>query len=197
MKVIGAGLGRTGTYSLKLALERLLDGPCYHMAEVFERPGDVAVWHRAARGESVDWRALFEGYKAGVDWPLCSFAVELADVYPDALVLVSIRDFESWWKSASSTIFPSSQQAEGEWREMVEALFSNRFTLELDNKQACREAFERHYAQISETIPAPRILEWHPGDGWRPICEALGVPVPNEKFPHRNTTEEFLSRREA
>ncbi len=197
MRVIGAGLGRTGTFSLKLALEQLLDGPCYHMAEVFERPQDVSVWLQAAKGGAVDWKALLEGYAAGVDWPLCSFAVELAEVYPDALVLLSVRDFDAWWKSASSTIFAFQQDAEGEWKEMVEALFSNTFTLDLGNRQACREAFDRHHRRIRERIPASRILEWRPGDGWSPICDALGMAVPDQPFPHRNTTEEFLARRES
>lgn len=194
MKVIGAGLGRTGTYSLKMALEQLLDGPCYHMAEVFENPEHVSLWRAAAEDKTVDWEALLEGYVAGVDWPLCSFAVELSQAYPDALVLLSVRDFESWWKSASSTIFPSSSQAEGEWREMVDALFGNRFTLHLDDKETCREAFERHYAHVRENIPSSRILEWQTGAGWEPICEALGLRVPDNEFPHLNTTEQFLSR---
>ncbi len=148
MRVIGAGLGRTGTFSLKLALEQLLGGPCYHMAEVFERPRDVSVWTRAAKGEAVDWQALFDGYEAGVDWPLCGFAADLADVYPDALVLLSIRDFESWWKSASTTIFQMPAEVPPEWREMIDALFGNTFTRELGDKEACREAFDRHYRQV-------------------------------------------------
>ncbi len=196
MRVIGAGLGRTGTYSLKIALETLLNGRCYHMAEIFERPADISVWHRAAVGERVDWPSLFEGYVAGVDWPVCSFAVELARVFPDALILLSIRDFESWWRSASTTIFPSSRQAEGEWRQMVEAVFGNRFTGRLDDKEACREAFERHYAHVRNNIPASRILEWRTGEGWEPVCEALDLPVPDEEFPHLNTAEQFLARRE-
>lgn len=194
MRIIGAGVGRTGTYSLKLALEKLLGGPCYHMMEVFEHPEHVTLWHSAASGQTVDWQQLFSGYAAGVDWPVCAFARELADVYPDAPVLLSVRDFEPWWESASTTIFPSSQRAEGMWKEMVTTLFNNKFTGELDNKEACRKAFERHYENIRKDIPASRIVEWRPGDGWEPICNALDLPVPDESFPHRNTTEEFLSR---
>jgi len=195
MQVIGAGLGRTGTYSLMLALEKLLGGPCYHMAKVFDRPADVALWKKASEGGAVDWKSMFAEFKAGVDWPICAFAVDLVEVYPDALILLSNRDFESWWKSASTTIFPSSGQAEGEWRDMVEALFGNTFTSELDNKEACRAAFERHYRHVRENIPAERLLEWTAADGWAPICDALGLAVPDEAFPHTNTTEEFLRRR--
>lgn len=196
MKVIGAGVGRTGTYSLKLALETLLGGSCYHMAEVFEHPDHVAIWHQAANGEDVDWQELFREYVAGVDWPVCAFAVELSVIYPDALILLSVRDFESWWESASTTIFPTSQQAEGEWKLMISTLFHNKFTSELEDKEACRVAFERHYENVRQNIPASRIVEWHPGDGWDPVCKALHLPIPDEPFPHRNTKEEFLKRRE-
>lgn len=194
MKVIGAGVGRTGTNSQKLALERLLGAPCHHMFEVFQNPEQVPVWASAARGETVDWAALFKGYSAGVDWPICAFAVELSELYPDALVLLSTRDFESWWKSASNTIFPAIQAAEGEWRDMVETLLTNTFTFELNDKDACRAAFDAHYANIREKIPANRILEWTAGDGWEPICERLGIAVPDEPFPHTNTTEQFKNR---
>ncbi|MCB1645626.1 MAG: hypothetical protein KDI36_09245 [Pseudomonadales bacterium] len=196
MRVIGAGVGRTGTMSLKAALEKLLGQPCYHMMEVFQHPEHVPLWKDVFTGKDVDWDAMFEGYAAGVDWPLCSAAPALARHYPDALVLLSTRDFESWWKSASNTIFPSSRNAEGEWREMADAMFSSTFTLELDDKEACRQAFEKHYEWIKAEIPAERILEWTAGDGWEPICQALGVPVPDEPFPHTNTTEEFNKRRD-
>jgi hypothetical protein len=194
MKVIGAGLGRTGTMSQKLALERLFGAPCHHMIEVFQHPEPIPVWTRAAQGKTVDWHKLFAGYQAGVDWPICTFAVELTELYPDALVLLSVRDFEAWWKSASNTIFPAIQKADGEWREMIATLLTNTFTFELNNKEACRKAFERHYANIRERIPANRILEWKAGDGWEPICERLGITVPSEPFPHTNTTEEFKNR---
>lgn len=195
MKVIGAGLGRTGTYSLKVALQKLLGGRCYHMAEVFEHPEDVEVWCRAGRGEPVDWKALLDGYVAGVDWPLCSFAVELADVYPDALVLLSLRDFDAWWQSASTTIFQPPANPTQAWIDMREAVFGNRFTTRLDDREACREAFDRHHRHIRDSIAPSRLLEWTAKDGWEPICRALDLPVPDEPFPHRNTTEEFLSRR--
>jgi len=194
LKVIGAGLGRTGTNSQKLALERLFNAPCHHMFEVFQNPEQVPIWVSAARGETVDWAALFQGYSAGVDWPICAFAVELTELYPDALVLLSTRDFESWWKSASNTIFPAIQAAEGEWRDMVETLLTNTFTFALNDKEACRAAFDAHYANIREKIPANRILEWTAGDGWEPICSRLGIAVPDEPFPHTNTTEQFKNR---
>src|SRR5579862_575672 len=99
LRVIGAGLGRTGTFSLKLALERLLDGKCYHMMEVFENPHHVADWQSAADGNMPDWDKLFTGYVAAVDWPVSAYYYELAHAYPDALVVHSVRDPDAWWGS--------------------------------------------------------------------------------------------------
>lgn len=194
LRVVGAGVGRTGTLSLKVALERLLGGPCYHMAEVFAHPEHVVVWRDAALGRMPDWRQLFAGYHAAVDWPACAFWPELSEAFPDALVLLSVRDADSWWRSASGTIFPSARRAEGPWREMVEALFAKRFTAALDDRDACVAALERHNAEVRRRVPAGRLLEWRASEGWEPLCAALGVPVPAEPFPRVNTSEEFQAR---
>ena len=191
LRVVGAGLGRTGTMSLKLALERLLGAPCYHMAEVFAHPEHVPLWHAAARGEAVDWHRLFRGYAAAVDWPVASFWPEVSEAFPDAVILHSVRDPESWWKSASGTIFPASRDASGEWRAMIEAMFASRFTSALDDERACIEAFERHNADVRARAPKERLVEWRASDGWGPLCAALGVAVPDEPFPRTNTSEEF------
>ena len=144
LRVVGAGLGRTGTMSLKLALERLLGAPCYHMAEVFVHPEHVPLWHAAARGEPVDWHALFDGYAAAVDWPVGSFWPEVAAAFPDALILLSTRSAESWWKSASQTIFPISAKAAGTpWHAMWMELAQRRFTSRLDDRAAAVAAYER------------------------------------------------------
>src|SRR6266566_10081202 len=97
LRVIGAGMGRTGTMSLKLALERLLGGPCYHMVEVFPRPAHFGLWTAAGRGKPTDWHALFDGFVAAVDWPAAAFWKEIADAFPEAIILLSTRDSESWW----------------------------------------------------------------------------------------------------
>jgi len=89
LRVVGAGFGRTGTLSLKLALERLLGAPCYHMAEVFGRPEHIDVWRRAGEGEATDWEQVFEGYVAAVDWPMVSFWEDIAAAYPEAIILPS------------------------------------------------------------------------------------------------------------
>src|SRR5689334_7713375 len=110
LKVIGAGVGRTGTMSLKIALERLLGAPCYHMVEVFQRPAHFARWTAAARGEPIDWHALLDGFAAAVDWPASAFWPELAAANPDAIILLSTRDAQGWWKSASAMIFDHSNR---------------------------------------------------------------------------------------
>jgi len=193
LRVVGAGLGRTGTLSLKLALERLLGGPCYHMLEVFAHPEHIAAWHGAARGEAPDWQQLFRDYGAAVDWPASAFWPELSEAFPEAVVLLSVRDAESWWQSARQTIFPAALSADGEWRAMLDDLFAARFTRKLEDRSACIAAFERHNAEVRKRVPASRLVEWRAQDGWAPLCAALGVPVPNEPFPRANTTEEFLA----
>jgi hypothetical protein len=105
-----------------------------------------------------------------------------------------VRDPASWWKSAHETIFTHSRQIQGPWREMVDAVFAARFTLALDDRTACIAAFERHNAEVRRSVPRHRLLEWRAADGWPPLCEALGVPIPADPFPRVNTTEDFLAR---
>jgi hypothetical protein len=194
LRIVGAGLGRTGTHSLKIALEQLLGGPCYHMVEVFSHPEHVPMWHAAMRNEPVDWDALYEGYVATVDWPSGGVWQPIADAYPDAPVLLSTRrSADEWWTSASRTIFEVTHGALGlsdEWNGMVTAMF-RRFSPEWPDEAACKRAYERHNAEVRATVPASRLVEWQPADGWAPLCEALGVPVPDEPFPVTNTTAEF------
>lgn len=194
LRVVGAGLGRTGTLSLKLALEKLLGAPCYHMMEVFPRPEHVRAWRDAALGQMPDWRELFRGFAATVDWPGSAFWREISAAFPDAVILLSTRPAEAWWKSASATIFPAQARADGEWSEMAQALFRERFTPRLDDREACIAAFERHNADVRAHAPRERLLEWTASDGWAPLCRALGTPVPAEAFPRVNTTEEFRAR---
>src|SRR5437660_377784 len=155
LKVVGAGLGRTGTHSLKLALERLLGEPCYHMAEVFQHQEHVPIWHAAANGNMPDWDALFAGYVAEVDWPASAFYKELSEAYPDAPVLLSFRDSEGWWESAHATIFAGvahMREKMPAWYDMIDAMMSNRFTPDLTNREACIAAYEKHNAEVRATI---------------------------------------------
>jgi hypothetical protein len=199
VRVVGAGLGRTGTNSLKLALERLTGGPCYHMIELFERPDDLPQWRGALHGNPPDWRTFPDGYTATVDWPACAFWAGLADAHPDAIVLLSVRDSaEQWWRSFEATILaglsrpvPADQQEWAERRKVMLAMLERTFTPRWRERDGAMAGYEAHNAAVREAIPADRLVEWRPGDGWEPICAALGGPIPDEPFPHVNTTEEF------
>jgi hypothetical protein len=198
LRVVGAGVGRTGTESLKLALEKLLGGRCYHMLEVLQQPESaIPHWEAAGRGEMPDWEQVFRGYVACVDWPAAAYWPEISEAYPDALVLLSTRSSaEEWYRSAQATIFsidPTTLSSEGGTGDFISGIF-RRFTLDLQNQSAAITAYEAHNASVRAAIPPGRLLEWQPGDGWGPLCRELGVPEPDEPFPHVNTTEMFRQR---
>lgn len=201
MRVVGAGLGRTGTHSLKLALTRLLGAPCYHMEEVFSHLDHTAVWHAAYRGEQVDWDGILADYDAIVDWPGVGLWQQLADAYPDAVILLSTRkDAPTWLTSARATILDNSPENRLEddpnlpgfapmGRAMLDAWEPN-----WRDDAAAMAAYERHNETVRREAPPQRLLEWQPGDGWQPLCAALGLPEPDDEFPHSNSTQEFHER---
>ncbi|HXY28320.1 MAG TPA: sulfotransferase [Acidimicrobiales bacterium] len=194
LRVIGAGVGRTGTHSLKISLEQLLDGKCHHMIEMFGNDRQIAGWMAAIDGETIDWSTLLGDYVAQVDWPGASFWPELSAANPDALVLLSVRDADDWYRSASNTIFTameSSDEELGPWLASVRRMLGERFCADFADRDAMVAAYERHNAEVRASVPADRLLEWTATDGWEPICERLGLPVPAQPFPVTNTTEEF------
>lgn len=195
LQVVGSGLGRTGTASLKAALELLLGGPCYHMFECFGRPDDIPVWRSALAGDDVDWQGFLADYVASVDWPAAAFWKELAAANPEALVLHSERPADDWFRSADATIFHSIKDAgaaerKDPWIKMIRTLFG-RITDDILDRDAAMAGFEAWNADVRASAPADRLLIWHPGDGWEPICDALDLPVPDQPFPHTNSTEDF------
>jgi hypothetical protein len=194
LKVVGAGVGRTGTASLKMALEQLLAGRCHHMFEIVGDPSQVSGWTDAIDGREVDWQELLGGYVAQVDWPGASFWREISAANPDALVVLSTRDPDAWYRSASDTIFNAFDRPPPGFEQWfgttLPKMFRERFCADFANSAAMMEAFERHNAAVRAGVPAGRLLEWTASDGWEPLCERLGVPVPSEAFPLINTTNE-------
>jgi len=199
LRVVGAGLGRTGTSSLKSALELLLEGRCYHMYELRGRPQDVPRWERAMAGEDLDWEEVFGEFGATVDWPAASFWPELSAAYPDAPVLLSTRaTAESWWASMEKTIvallgepLPEDDPALARQRRLTKAILAERLDERWWERDRGIAAYERHNERVRSEVPARRLIEWSPGDGWGPLCERLGLPEPEQPFPHLNTTAEF------
>lgn len=194
LKVVGAGVGRTGTHSLKVALEQLLGGTCHHMVEVFAHPEEIPIWTDAIDGRPVDWTELMKGYTAEVDWPGASFWPELSQANPDALVILSVRDPDQWYASCMNTIFGGIRMLVDngdEWMAAMVRLLGERFSNDIENRDAMIAAFEKHNDAVRAGVPKERLLEWTTADGWGPICDRLGVPVPSDPFPVTNTTEEF------
>lgn len=198
LRVVGAGLGRTGTNSLKVALERLLGGRVHHMYEVFmDGPRQIPLWQAAADGASYErWAPAFDGFIGAVDWPSCRWYDLLARENPDAIVVLSQRrDAETWWRSADRTIFQHVRTgpADDAGLRMIRTLLEGHIG-SYDDASVGMAAYETHNAEVRERIPREQLVEWQPEDGWEPLCSALGLAVPEDPFPVTNTTEEFRSR---
>ncbi|MFI6292434.1 sulfotransferase family protein [Nonomuraea sp. NPDC050790] len=213
MKAIGVGVGRTGTLSLKAALERLGLGPCFHGRHVLDHPERLPMWRAAAAGERVSWEAVFAGYASSVDWPGAAFWREILAAFPDAKVILTERDPEAWYASVSRTIYrmfgdgePDARVAEARrtvpgldvftafHRAMIwDGFFAGRFT----DRAYAMAVYQEHNAAVRAEVPAERLLVIGPGAGWGPLCDFLGVAVPGEPYPHLNDPERFWARVEA
>lgn len=197
LEVIGTGLPRTGTASLKNALEYLLNGKCYHMREIPGHPFDLGEdWNRALADRRTHWEQVFHGYIAAVDWPTSMFWRELSETYPDALVLLSMRDSaETWWRSMNETILPIARMMTApEWQEghgLLELLERFTGTKQWDDAETLMASYKRHNKEVLNTTPKHRLLEWQVSEGWYPICRALDLPVPDFPFPWTNKRSEW------
>lgn len=207
MKLIGAGLGRTGTMSLQAALQQLGLNPCYHMREVFEHPEHVEGWMSAARGEYVDWKWFLRDYQATVDFPGCAFYKQMMEAFPDAKVLLSVRDPERWYDSCLETIYAISHKPPMRWigrympkigpilkmgsKVAWEQMFEGRF----EDREFAIARYKQHNEEVIRHVRADKLLVFDVKQGWEPLCKFLGVPVPEGvPFPHLNDAEEFKQR---
>src|ERR1700683_1459736 len=209
--LIGAGLPRTGTLTQKLALEHLGLGPCSHWVNVIADLDQVGLWDRALDGEA-PWGEVFGGHRSTVDWPGGYFYRELMDAYPQAKVLLSVRDGEAWERSFRETIWTMSYgqslmpllaharaEVDPRWRRYlarVARMFwgaAGSFAAGSEPAQLI-EQMAAHTEQVKRVVPAERLLVWEVGEGWEPLCEFLGVDVPAEPLPHANDRDTFLER---
>lgn len=197
LSVIGAGFGRTGTMSLKLALEQLGLGPCYHMVEVFKNPAAPDWWYEAAQDPAkADWGKIFAGYKATVDWPNATYWKELAEAYPDAKVILTERDPDTWFESTQATIFADRgpMDPEASFPRMVRKVVYDLFDGRIHDREYAISIFKAHNAQVRATIPPERLLVYEVAQGWKPLCDFLDEAVPGEPMPKVNSREEFGMR---
>lgn len=200
MRIIGAGVGRTGTYSLKLAINELGLGPCHHMEEVLHNMDlQVPLWKDVLRGEA-DWSSIYANYNSAVDWPTAGYFRELCDAYPDARFILTHRDPESWASSFGATIYTllgnksDAPQEMRDWLDMAEGVVERTgFPPGLEHEQL-KEAFIAHNEAVKAAIPAKQLLVFQVKEGWQPLCEFLDLPVPDKPFPRTNHRQEFWDR---
>lgn len=200
LKVIGAGFSRTGTYSLKQALEAVGFGPCYHMHEVFGRPEHIALWASASSREP-EWSTVFAGYASAADAPACHYWRQIRDAFPGAKVILTVRDADSWYASFRATVLealnrpdllpasahPTLAMAR---RLVLDGVFSGRF----EDRAHAIAVYEAHNRAVVDAVDARHLLVHRAGDGWEPLCAFLEVPIPAIAFPATNTRAQFRAR---
>jgi hypothetical protein len=197
LKVIGAGFGRTGTRSLKVALEELGFGRCYHMIEVMKNPDHFKYWAEIMEGGKADWEALFSGYQAAADWPVAAYYRDLMAVYPDAKIILTVRDPESWHVSIMNTLYQISRRFNKFTRiipsvhqflnAMEKAIWEGVFHNKVEDKAHAVKVFKDHIEEVKRVVPKERLLIFEARHGWEPLCAFLDVPVPvNKPYPHEN-----------
>jgi hypothetical protein len=199
LQVVGAGFGRTGTNSLKIALEDLGFSKCHHMKEVFGSLRQVDAWHRAAHGGEIDWEDVFAGYQASCDWPSSAYWERLYEHYPECKIILTTREPERWYQSTIETIFQVTTTVPG-WlvaiappvrrmKEMVDAtVWSGVFDGRFEDRDYALQLFREHEEKVKRVVAPERLLVFQAKDGWEPLCAFLGVPVPATPYPHVNDT---------
>ena len=201
LSVVGAGFGRTGTLSLKNALEQLGVGRCYHMFEVY--PPQVPLWQRAwdeSAGTQFPWEDIFDGYACAVDWPACQFWRVLLDAYPESKCVLTVRDPSNWYDSVRKTIYEGSKRMRGlddpvmqaRTRMVYSIIWDGVFEGRFEDREFAIEQYELHIESVVDSVPRERLLVFDVRDGWRPLCDFLAVDVPDEPFPRTNSSDDFV-----
>ena len=199
LSLIGAGFGRTGTKSIKLALEHLGLGLCHHMDDVFNNPAQLSPWQAAADGEEIDWRDVFAGYNSAIDWPSTHYWRELAESFPTSKVLLSVRPPDDWWASFSSTIKKLLEIRNNipdvyvrNVLDMAHKIITEQtFGGAMNDKSSVLSKYQERIDEVRRTIPAERLLIFDVSEGWAPLCKFLNLPRPDIDFPRSNSKEEF------
>jgi len=215
LKVIDLGFPRTGTMSLKYALEELAFTKCYHFAEIYDNPEHSPIWLSASRGEQVNWEKLFKGYQSTVYWSPCYDYLELLKYYPDAKVILTVRDPEKWHQSVHDTIYkwnrltflrkfflltmgvfkPELKRLYAVWNLLEQTTWKRTFKGQFQNKKRAIEIFTNYIEEIKSNVPSDRLLVFSVKEGWEPLCHFLNVPVPDTPFPHENDSDSFMEWR--
>jgi len=202
LEIIGAGFGRTGTNSLKLALEQLGFGPCHHMFELRDHPELLPDWEAAAEGQVMDWHKVFSKYRSQVDWPGARYWRELVAAFPDAKVILSVRDPNEWFDSVQATIGPfieargkhdtpqKNARARMAYKTVIQQIFDGR----LSDREYAIDVFKQHIKEVQGSIPKERLLTFASSDGWGPLCRFLNKHIPGSPYPSSNSTRQFTER---
>lgn len=198
LKVIGAGFGRTGTLSLKTALEELGFGRCYHMVEILKKPSHMKHWAEIMQSGKANWETLFRGYQSAVDWPVAAYYGDLISVYPEAKVILTVRDPSSWHRSIMTTFYQAQREFVVRFMRVIpglhrflvgmeKAIWEDVFQNKLEDKDHAIAVFNRHIEEVKQVVPPERLLIFEAKHGWEPLCSFLDVPVPADKpYPHRH-----------
>ena len=209
LSVIGAGIGRTGTESLKKALEELGYGKCYHLFELVKNPDDLAEWEKLETGAAIDHEKLFDGYGSAVDFPAFFYYKDFLRYFPDAKVILTVREADKWYESASKTIFRPVPKLLI-FLARIFGVFSRRvkklpdifayvqrvghqklFDGKISDPDHCKAVFHSWNEEVKRTVPPEKLLVFEVKQGWEPLCKFLNVPIPDKPFPHTNKGESF------
>jgi len=209
LKVVGAGFGRTGTESLKMALEQLGFGKCYHMFELMQHPEHLPEWEKLQRGETPNYEMMFSGYQSCSDFPAALYYKEFIKQYPNAKVILTVRDADKWYNSATKTILrkmpgiilsvirffglfsKTAQSYPAIHRYSQNLIHDGLFEGRYNDRERTKSIFNAWNEEVKRTVPADRLLVFEVKDGWEPLCNFLGVPVPATPFPRANDGDSF------